>query len=297
MMRRVAMVLVILAIFGFGMFWTATQPTDLPEDALVGLAPDIANGERVFWAAGCASCHMAAGAKGDDQLRLGGGQSFPSPFGTFRAPNISNDPEFGIGRWSALDLANAMKLGITPDRRNLYPVFPYASYTHMALGDIVDLRAYLATLPAVATPSEPHDLPFPFSIRRSVGLWKLLYLSDKWAVSGDLDTQELRGRYLSEALAHCGECHTPRNFLGAMDMTRWLGGAPSPSGKGTVPNITPAKLDWSEAEITEYLTSGFTPQFDSAGGLMAEVIENLGHLPASDRAAIAAYLGKVAAVP
>jgi len=292
-MGRVVVVLAALAIFGFAIFWTATQPSDLAEDALAGLAPDVENGRQVFWAAGCASCHMAAGATGDEQLKLGGGQSFPSPFGTFRAPNISNDPEFGIGKWSALDLANAMKHGITPDRRNLYPVFPYASYAHMTLSDIVDLRAYLATLPAVSTPSAPHELPFPFNIRRTVGLWKLLYLNEKWVVGGNLTTEELRGRYLVEALSHCGECHTPRNLLGAMDKSRWLGGAPNPSGKGTIPNITPGKLDWTEAQITEYLTSGFTPEFDSAGGLMAEVIGNLGHLPGSDRAAIAAYLKKV----
>ncbi len=292
-MRRAIILTGILALLGFGIFWIATQPRHLAPDALTGLSPNPANGERVFWAAGCASCHMAPGATGADQLRLAGGQTFPSPFGTFTAPNISNDPAAGIGAWTALDLANAMKYGVSKDGRHLYPVFPYASYTHATLQDIVDLRAFLATLPAVAEPAPASDIPFPFNIRRGVGLWKLLYLREGWMVGGDLTSAELRGRYLAEALTHCGECHTPRTALGGMDRSRWLGGAPNPSGKGTVPNITPGKLHWSEAEITEYLTSGFTPEYDSAGGLMAEVIANLGHLPASDRAAIAAYLGKV----
>ncbi|KAB2882470.1 MAG: cytochrome c [Albidovulum sp.] len=295
-MRRFLAALLVLAVVALGLFWFVTRPAPLPADALDGLTPDLAKGEQVFWAGGCAACHAAAEARGEAKLVLAGGQRFPSPFGTFVAPNISNDPAAGIGGWSALDLANAMLRGVSPRGEHYYPVFPYASYTMAALQDIVDLRAYLATLPADATPSAPHEVGFPFSIRRSLGAWKALYLDPAWVVSGELTPAEARGRYLAEALGHCGECHTPRGPFGGMERARWLAGGPVPGGKGNFPNITPAKLTWSERDIVEYLTSGFTPEFDSAGGHMALVVENTAHLPESDRAAIAAYLKRVAPV-
>ncbi|NCO87460.1 MAG: cytochrome c, partial [Rhodobacterales bacterium] len=130
----------------------------------------------------------------------------------------------------------------------------------------------------------------PFNIRRAVGLWKVLFRSDAFVVTGALTPQQARGRYLAEALGHCGECHTPRNALGGLDRTRWLAGAPNPSGEGRIPDITPGRLQWTEAGIAEYLKSGFTPDFDTAGGEMAEVVRNTARLTDADRAAIAAYL-------
>lgn len=292
-MRRILSALVLLAALGLGLFAFVARARPLPADALQGLTADLANGERVFWAGGCASCHAAADAKGEAKLVLKGGQRFPSPFGTFVAPNISNDPVHGIGKWTALDLANAMKRGVSPRGTHYYPVFPYASYEKVSLQDVVDLRAFLATLPADPTPSAPHEIPFPYNIRLALGGWKFLYLDPAWVVAGDLTPEEARGRYLVEALGHCGECHTPRDALGGMDRARWLAGGPVPGGTGKFPNITPAALPWSERDIVEYLTSGFTPDFDSAGGHMALVVENTAKLPESDRAAIAAYLKKV----
>jgi mono/diheme cytochrome c family protein len=130
----------------------------------------------------------------------------------------------------------------------------------------------------------------------ALGGWKLLFSGGDWAVPGNLTPTEARGRYLVEALGHCGECHTPRNALGGPDRARWLAGAPTADGKGKVPNITPAALAWSETEIVEYLTTGFTPEYDVVGGHMAHVVENLARLPAPDRQAIAAYLKRVAPV-
>ena len=115
-------------------------------------------------------------------------------------------------------------------------------------------------------------------------------------VAGPLSPEAERGRYLAEALGHCAECHTPRGPLGQLDRTRWLAGAPDPGGKGRVPNLTPAGLDWSEADLIGYFRTGFTPDFDSAGGLMAEVVQNLAELPEADLAALAAYLKAVPAV-
>lgn len=292
-MRRVLTAVALLVLAGLAAAWAITRPRPLPAGALAGLTPDPVRGEQVFWAGGCASCHADAEARGEGKLVLKGGQRFPSPFGTFVAPNISNDPEAGIGGWSALDLANAMLRGVSPAGRHYYPAFPYASYARASLQDVVDLRAFLAALPADPTPSAPHEVGFPFNIRLALGAWKFLYLDPSWVVAGNLSPEEARGRYLAEALGHCGECHTPRTALGGMDRSRWLAGGPVPAGKGNFPNITPGKLDWSQADIVEYLTSGFTPEYDSAGGHMALVVENTAHLPAADRAAIAAYLKRV----
>src|SRR5690606_16902237 len=121
---------------------------------------------------------------------------------------------------------------------HLYPALPYASYAKLTLQDVADLDAWLKTLPADPTPSLAHELSFPFSQRWLLGGWKLLFLRKDWVVTGDLTAEEERGRYIGEAMAHCGECHTPRNLFGAMDTARWLAGAPNPSGRGTIPNIT-----------------------------------------------------------
>jgi len=293
-MRRFLTFVAVLAIAGAAAAWWITGPEMADAAVLDGIEPDVAAGEQVFHAGGCASCHAAEDS--EDKLALVGGMAFPSEFGTFYAPNISSDPEAGIGAWSALDLYNAMKHGVSPDGAHYYPAFPYTAYARATAQDIVSLHAFMQTLPPVATPSKPHDVGFPFNIRRSVGGWKLLFANDDWIVAGDLTESEARGRYLAEALGHCGECHTPRNPLGALDYGRWLAGAPNPTGRGTIPNITPARLDWSDLDLTSYFETGFTPEFDTAGGHMANVIENLSKLPQSDREALTAYLRKVAPV-
>jgi mono/diheme cytochrome c family protein len=288
MMRKLSKYIAFLAIVGLAAFWWLTRPGRIDPAAMAALSGDAARGEAVFWAAGCASCHAAPGAEGAARTTLAGGMAFPSPFGTFHAPNISPDPTHGIGGWSAEDLANAMLHGTSPQGAHYYPAFPYTSYARARLQDVADLHAFVMTLPASATPSLPHAVGFPFNIRRTLGGWKFLFARPGWVrdVPPDLE----RGRYLVEALGHCGECHTPRNALGGTDYGRWLHGAPDPSGKGRVPPLTPDQLDWSARDIAAYLATGFTPEFDSAGGHMADVVQNLAHLPESDLAAIAAYL-------
>ena len=279
-----------IAVVGAVVLWFLARPNPMSEADVAGLVGDPVHGEVVFWASGCASCHMAAGAKDAAQLVLVGGQRFPSDFGTFLAPNISQDPQHGIGGWSVLDLANALTRGVSPEGEHYYPVLPYASYAKMKLQDVADLHAFLQTLPAEPTPSLPHEIGFPFSIRETLGGWKLLFLSNNWALEGNLTPTADRGRYIAEALAHCGECHTARNALGGMDTARWLGGAPNPAGEGRIPNITPGKLGWTSVDIVQYLTTGFTPEFDSVGGHMAHVVENMARLPEGDRQAVAEYL-------
>ncbi|MDZ4135505.1 MAG: cytochrome c, partial [Paracoccaceae bacterium] len=232
-MRKVISFVVVAGLLCGGAFWLLTAPKPLPAAAFAGVAGDATRGEAVFWAAGCASCHMAAGATGDAELVLSGGQKFASPFGVFVAPNISPDPTEGIGGWTLPDFANAVMRGISPQGAHYFPVFPYNAYGKASYQDIADLKSFLDTLPADATPSQPHEVGFPFNIRRSLGGWKLLFGGTDWGLTGDLSAQETRGRYLAEALAHCAECHTPRNALGGLDRARWMAGGPNPTGKGT----------------------------------------------------------------
>lgn len=292
-MRQFFLGLVALLVLGAGAGWVLTAPEQLSDDAIAGLTGDATRGEAIYWAGGCASCHMAPGS--EDRLVLAGGHRFETPFGTFLAPNISPS-EAGIGGWSDAAFVQAMQMGVSPDGQHYYPAFPYASYRLAEPQDMVDLHAFLQTLPADDTASLPHEMGFPFNIRRSVGGWKLLFLRDGFEVAGDLSPEATRGRYLSEALAHCGECHTARGALGQPIRSAWLGGAANPVGDGRIPNITPAALNWSERDIAAYLRDGFTPDFDSAGGEMASVIRNLANLPEEDHAAIAAYLQAVAPV-
>jgi len=289
-MARVVRLLGALAVFGLVVFWFVTAPKPLDESAIAGLQGDATRGEQVFNAAGCASCHTAPDAPEEARLVLAGGQKFPSDFGTFIAPNISPSAE-GIGGWSTLDLVNAVSRGVSPKGAHYFPAFPYTTYGNAELSDLVDLKAFLDTLPADGTPSQAHDVGFPFNIRRSLGGWKFLFADKGWVMEGDLSPELTRGRYLVEALGHCAECHTPRNALGGMDRAAWKTGAPVPgSDKGKVPAITPQALDWSAEDIAYYLESGFTPDFDSVGGHMVHVVENTSRLTPEDRAAIAAYL-------
>ncbi len=293
---RIMRWLIVLGLVAAGGLYVMARPKPLAAAAVANLTGDAAKGELVFWAAGCASCHMADKAEGEAQLVLSGGQRFPSDFGTFVAPNISQDPEHGIGSWELLDLANAITRGVSPEGEHYYPALPYGSYAKMEMQDVADLYAFMKTLPADPTPSAAHELGFPFNIRQTIGGWKLLFLKDDWVLPGNLTPTAARGRYIAEAMAHCGECHTPRNLLGGMDTARWLAGAPNPSGDGRIPNVTPGKLGWTAADIVQYLTTGFTPEYDSVGGHMAHVVENMARLPETDRQAVAEYLLAVPSV-
>jgi mono/diheme cytochrome c family protein len=281
------------AVLAAGAAWYLTGSERIAAGDLPARTADLANGERIFHIGGCASCHAAPGA--EDKTVMAGGLRLKTEFGTFVAPNISPGPA-GIGAWSEADFLSAMMLGTAPDGRHYYPAFPYASYAKMKPDDVRDLFAFMKTLPVSDRPSDPHEIGFPFSITRGIGAWKLLYLSPD-PVLDLLGASEavLRGQYLVEGPGHCAECHTPRDFAGGLDSARWMAGAPNPDGEGRIPNITPARLDWSEGDIAYYLESGFTPDYDSVGGSMTAVVANTAKLPPEDRAAIAAYLKAVPA--
>lgn len=300
MKKLTIVVLVVAALFMGAAFAVALTPPKLdPEDYQNLQTANPENGEKMFWAGGCAGCHAAPGATGDDRLVLSGGYAIDSDFGTFYAPNISPDKNHGIGNWSLIDFANAVRKGVTPHGKNLYPAFPYPSYVRMSDQDVKDLHHYIMTLPASDTASKPHDVDFPFNIRLSLSFWKKLFFSDKPRVQlANTSPEIMRGQYLVEGPGHCGECHTPRNALGGPEYDKWLAGGPNPDGEGTIPDITPGSKQigsWTAGEIADYLETGFTPDFDTVGGSMVEVQQNLSHLPRSDLEAIAAYLKAIPA--
>ena len=282
--------LLVAALLGLGL-WKVTQavPRFMPGDPRLN-GGDPAKGALVFAAGDCASCHATPGQP--DRLKLGGGQALASPFGTFRVPNISPDPVDGIGSWSPSDLANALIAGVSPERQHYYPVFPYINYTGMTLADVRDVYAYLRTLQPVPGRPPPHDLPLLFRFRRGLAFWKLLFFKEgqsEAVVTGE--PVHDRGGYLVETLAHCAECHSTRNLLGAIKPSTRFAGGPDPEGTGFIPNITPSRIgDWSEADIVRLLETGQTPSHGRVGSSMADVVTNTAKLPGSDREAIARYI-------
>jgi mono/diheme cytochrome c family protein len=282
----------ILAVVALALaaFWFLTIPNTVPASALAPRTPDLANGKTMFHAGGCASCHAIP--KQEDKTKLGGGLALASPFGTFYVPNISSDRTDGVGAWSEAQFVTAMVKGISPAGEHLFPAFPYTSYQRMTLDDIRDLFAYLKTLPAVTGKVRDHALPFPFNIRRTLGLWKLLFLDGRpFTADPSQSAQWNRGSYLVNAPGHCAECHSPRNMLGAVKRNLRFTGGPSPDGKGGVPNITQQKLkNWTVTDIADTLTTGMTPDADFVGGSMVEVVRNTSQLSEPDREAMATYI-------
>lgn len=297
--RGIAAVLIAALVVG----WRLTMPRGIAASEIPDHTPDPVAGEHVFLAGGCASCHASpvdgARATGDAKKILGGGVELETAYGVFRAPNISPHREDGIGNWSTHAFVNAMQRGVSPDGRHYYPSFPYTSYARMTIEDVVDLKAFLDTLPAVAGRVDDSELLFPWNFRRGIGLWKRRYLDVEPVVDIDASIpQGMRGRQLVEGAGHCGECHSPRDRFGGILKRRWLAGAPDLEGRGQVPNITPAGENvagWSLNDLVYYLESGFTPDFDTVGGKMVAVQESLAALPRSDLEAIAAYLKAVPA--
>lgn len=288
-------------MLGFTAFWLVSAPRPLPASAIPAHAGNIANGEILYTAGGCRNCHKSnAEQAGLDPDLPSGGFPLKTPIGVLYPPNLTPDAETGIGNWSDLDFVNAVQRGISKSGQHLIPAFPYTSYAAMPVEDVLDIKAYLMSLPPVSSPSREAGIPIAFLLRRGLGLWKFLGLDTApWQPDSSQTATWNRGSYLVNGPGHCGECHTPRNSLGGFETAQWLAGAPNPEGEGRIPNITPGSKSigsWSEGDIVNYLETGFTPEFDSAGGSMVEVQQNMAKLPASDREAIAAYLKAVPVV-
>ncbi len=264
--------------------------------AHVSAAGDPARGQYLTMAGGCVACHTE---DRKDAAMFSGGRALKTPFGTFYGPNLTPHPEAGIGRWTETDFVRAMRHGIRPDGAHYYPAFPYPSFTKIRDEDLADLWAYLRTLAPSARPNHAHDLKWPFRWRALIAAWNWLFLTPGPMASGSRRPPAVdRGAYLVEALGHCGECHTPRNLLGAPKKDRALAGGKGPTGKDT-PNLTPTRLGkWSDAELKEFFLSGITPDFDSADEAMAEVVRNTtSRLTPADLAALMAYLRALPPLP
>jgi mono/diheme cytochrome c family protein len=272
--------------------------------ALAGAAApepeDVARGKYVLHAAGCIACHTDEKGGGP---ALAGGRALKTPFGTFYTPNITPDTDTGLGGWAEEDFLRALGEGRDPQGRSYYPAFPYPSYRGMTEGDMNDLWAYLRSLPPVRRANRPHDLDFPFSLRFLAGVWQWFYFEPgPFEANADQDDAWNRGAYLVRQLAHCGECHSPRGWLGAVDGGRELAGNPEgPEGK-KVPNVTPHEKDgiggWSQVDVTFFLKTGILPDGDVAGGAMEDVIrDGTSRLSDDDRAAIATYLRSLPPLP
>lgn len=297
---RCALTGILLAILGTLAGLMIFAPGRALAQSAVEASPDLKNGRTMFFAGGCASCHAAPAAascdapKSKDKFVLAGGRCLKTPFGVFNVPNISPDKEAGIGSWSTAQFIKAMKEGVSPQGEHYYPAFPYTSYQRMFEKDLVDLKAFLDTLPAVKSNVPDHDLALPFRMRQTLAVWKWLFLDGKTFAPdpGESDKWN-RGAYLVQGPGHCGECHSPRNPFGGIIAGKRYSGAPNPEGKGIIPNITQHKsgiADWSEADIVMALETGLTPSFDTFGGTMVKVQENMAELSVQDRSAIAAYI-------
>jgi mono/diheme cytochrome c family protein len=256
----------------------------------------VARGEAVLRAAGGCTCHTNYPDEGDDAPPLAGGRGLETPFGVFYSTNITPDRETGIGAWSDADFVRAMTEGVAPDGSHYFPVFPYTSFAGMTDRDLLDLKAYLFSIPAVRRENRPPDAPPPFRWRWTVGFWKWWnFEPTPFEPEAAFSPEWNRGAYLVTAVAHCGECHTPRTLTGGLDRTRWLAGsAQGPEGE-LAPNITPHEEtgigDWSEVDLAWYLETGLEPDGDDAQGLMGEVIEHgYQHAPRADLEAMAAYV-------
>jgi mono/diheme cytochrome c family protein len=257
---------------------------------------DAKRGEYLAKAGGCHGCHTATK---EGAVAYAGGRELKTPFGTFYGPNITPHPQAGIGRWSEADFVRAMRHGRRPDGANYFPAFPYPSFTGIRDNDLRDLWAYLRTLPASAQASREHELWFFFGWRFLVTVWKWFFFtpgpfSEAKGVSDIVN----RGAYLVQALGHCGECHTPRNFLGGPKTGRFLAGGKGPEGTD-VPNLTPTGLKkWSDQELRDFLVLGTTPDGDFPEETMAEVInKTTSQLTPQDLAAMIAYLRALPPLP
>ena len=257
----------------------------------------IQRGEYLLHAGGCISCHTA---EDDEGGPLAGGRALESPFGTFYTPNITPDTGTGIGGWSEQDFLNAFWDGISPSGSHYFPAFPYTSYTGMTREDVLAIRAYLLSLEPVERPNREHQLPWYLSARLAAGAWKLLFFEPgRFEADSQQGAEWNRGAYLVRHLGHCGECHTPRNSLGALIQDRELAGNPHGPEDTKVPDITPNRDSgigvWSAGDIEFFLELGMLPDGDFVGSAMASVVDdNTSRLTAADRKAIAVYVKSVA---
>jgi mono/diheme cytochrome c family protein len=294
MKRVIAILVILIAILA------AAEVVLNRTDGAAGAAPAIAGapaaadalsrGEYLTNAADCIACHTVP----ESGRPFAGGVAFKLPVGTIYSSNITADPINGIGAWSDDEFVRAVRDGIGKNGERLYPAFPYTSYTNLSRDDVLAIKAYLQSLPAVAQVNRANDLAFPFNQRWAVGFWNAAFFKDRRFVADSSKPAEWNsGAYLATALGHCAECHTPRNLAFGLEHGRELSGEELQGWRAY--NITSDPKygigAWSEAQISQYLKTGFAAGHASAGGPMGEAVSHsLQYLDAADVAALVAYL-------
>lgn len=306
----VAIGVVVLGVIGWlvaqpgATSFAAGTPVDLARyqgPSPAGVPAELANadlltrGRYLTDAADCQACHTAKGG-----TPYAGGRPFKLPFGTLYTPNITPDPQTGIGKWSDADFLKAVHKGIAPDGTRLYPAFPYASYTMLTDQDVLAIKAYLFSLKPVRQETKPNTFAFPYNQRWLMIFWSAFFNSDKrFRPIPEQSPQWNRGAYLVEAAAHCGECHTPRNLMQAMNTRKKFAGGQAEGWNAY--NITPDRVSgigtWSAGDIATYLSKGHALGRGTASGPMREAVElSLSKMTPGDIAAMVTYLRSVPAI-
>jgi len=290
-MRRPIQALILPVVLGLGFFWVGTETRPLTAADVPAHQADLENGKLIFNVGGCISCH----ASPDATEVPAGGKPLKTPIGVLYPPNLTPDPETGLGPWSDIDFVNAMQKGIRRAGGHLIPAFPYTSYAKMKVDDVLDVKAYLASLAPVKNATPPHQVIGLLIVRRGLGLWKWIGLDEtKWVADPSQSESWNRGSYLVNGPGHCNECHTPRNLFMGSDFTRKFMGGPHPEGKGKVPSLrglVERQRYKDQADLVSAFQNGETLGYEhmSSGG-MGEVQSNLAKLPEADISAIAEYL-------
>jgi len=282
----------LLAALGASTAWLVAAGDALPPG--LSTRPEravIDNGRVLATLGNCNVCHTAEGG-----TTFAGGRPLVIPFGTLYSTNITPDPATGIGRWSVDDFRHAMREGVAPDGRQLYPAFPYDHFARMDLRDIDAIYAYLMTREAVRASPPPNALRPPFGARPLISAWKLVYFHPEPIVPDPSQTSEWnRGRYLVESLAHCGACHTPRNAMGAEQSNRGLSGGDTEGWHAPALDETSvAPTRWTVDALVIYLRNGFDESHGASRGPMVPVTRNLANVPEADVRAIAVYIASLA---
>lgn len=309
-LKRVHIVLGILVILGGVLAWVlvlpgpmafasgkrvtlaeyASRPTGVPADFQE--QDPLAKGRYLAVAADCEACHTEEGG-----TAFAGGRPFETQFGTIFSPNITPDAETGIGSWSDADFLRAMHEGIAKDGTRLYPAFPYASYTYLTDEDVLAIKAYLFSVPAVKSTAPANTLRWPYNQRWLMAIWSKLYNPGKrFEPVADQTPQWNRGAYLSEALGHCGECHTPRSLLQALNNRRKFAGGMAEGWRAY--NLSSDKQSgigtWTAEDLEKYLKTGHSDDRGSAFGPMAQAVHlSFQKLTPSDVTAIVTYVRSV----
>jgi mono/diheme cytochrome c family protein len=310
--RRVRLAVLVLVIAALGAVgWIVFGPgplsfaggttvalDDYKGPSPTGVPPSLAStslvtkGKYLAEAADCEACHTVPG-----HPRYTGGLAFRLAFGTLYSPNITADKDTGIGGWSDADFLKAVHKGIAPDGTRLYPAFPYAAYTMMTDEDALAIKAYLFSLPSVHAKAPDADLAFPFNQRWLMIFWSFFFDPNTRFQPNTAQSAEWnRGAYLAEAMGHCGDCHTPRNLMMALDNREKFKGAIAAGWKAY--NITQDKDSgigaWSDETLVQYIGTGHAAGYGTASGPMGEAVDHsLSHLVTDDIKAIVVYLRTV----